>query len=464
MKINLNGKNIEVTVVQNPQNKYEYEYYIGNSQIGELNTNIMKYGNIIMREDSYIIAALQKLGVMEQEKAEKQNTLENELSAQIKDKIDGLDREDIESAARETSEINKYIDELGIERSHIRDVRIIELDGENNNKENEKQNENKRNLESKKTERENSRKGQEQQKNAESTTKNTNILQEIELNERANDMHDIRKWLGGKIPKDIKKIGVIYSDEMNRMKDENGKSYDRNSTRYSLVAISKDGRVEPLQKYIPELQQRSASGDNPVPEKYQVRDDGTVEKDSILSEYEIGNKVIQLDNKEMGRIEMNIGEEARDSIETMGVEVRGGNTIFATDTSTRAVIGGEEYRKNGEDTVEENLEEIKAHDKEHEDCNKATEKDIDGDPSTKSEHVMAMEDAYIKVCARNILDNNPELRETYNQVDIENKLKEKINEEYLSKEELENSLDEITEEIEKQAENERVPGEDTRRA
>ena len=145
-----------------------------------------------MRKDSYIIAALQKLGVMEQEKAEKQNTLENELSAQIKDKIDGLDREDIESAARETSEINKYIDELGIERSHIRDVRILELDGENNNKENEKQNENKRNLESKKTERENSRKGQEQQKNAESTTKNTNILQEIELSERANDMHDIR--------------------------------------------------------------------------------------------------------------------------------------------------------------------------------------------------------------------------------------------------------------------------------
>ena len=162
----------------------------------------------------------------------------------------------------------------------------------------------------------------------------------------------------------------------------------------------------------------------------------------------------------MGRIEMNIGEEARDSTETMGVQLRDSNTIFATDTSTRAVIG--EYERNGEDTVEENLEEIKAHDKEHEDCNKTTEKDIDGDPSTKSEHVMAMEDAYIKVCARNILDKNPELRDTYNQNDIENKLKEKVNKEYLSKEELENSLDEITEEIEKQAENERVPGEDTR--
>lgn len=449
MKINLNGKNIEVTVVQNPQNKYEYEYYIGNVQIGELNTNIVKYGNIIMRENSYIVEALQKLGVMEQDKAEKQNTLENELSAQIKDKIDGLDREDIESAARETKEINEYIEEIGLERSKIKGVRILEMDNEEpkERKSDKKQKEKGSTIEEK------------EKKNNITTTKNTNILQEIDLDERANDMHDIRKWLGGKIPQNITKVGVIYSDEMNEMKDESGKSYDRNSTRYSLVAISKDGKVEPLQKYIPELQQRSASGDNPVPGKYQVRDDGTVEKDSILSEYEIGDKIIQLDNKEMGRIEMNIGEEARDSTETMGVQLRDSNTIFATDTSTRAVIG--EYK--GEDTVEENLEEIKAHEKEHEDCNKATEKDIDGDPSTKSEHVMAMEDAYIKVCAREILDKNPELGETYNQTDIENKLKEKVNnKEYLGKEEIENSLDEITEEIEKQAENERVPGEDTR--
>ena len=450
MKINLNGKNIEVTVVQNLQNKYEYEYYIGNVQIGELNTNIVKYGNIIMRENSYIVEALQKLGVMEQDKTEKQNTLENELSVQIKDKIDGLDREDIESAARETKEINEYIEEIGLERSKIKGVRILEMDNEEpkERKSDKKQKEKGSTIEEK------------EKKNNITTTKNTNILQEIDLDERANDMHDIRKWLGGKIPQNITKVGVIYSDEMNEMKDESGKSYDRNSTRYSLVAISKDGKVEPLQKYIPELQQRSASGDNPVPGKYQVRDDGTVEKDSILSEYEIGDKIIQLDNKEMGRIEMNIGEEARDSTETMGVQLRDSNTIFATDTSTRAVIG--EYERNGEDTVEENLEEIKAHDKEHEDCNKTTEKDIDGDPSTKSEHVMAMEDAYIKVCAREILDKNPELGETYNQNDIENKLKEKVNKEYLSKEELENSLDDIAKDLEKQAENEKVPGKDDR--
>ena len=75
---------------------------------------------------------------------------------------------------------------------------------------------------------------------------------------------------------------------------------------------------------------------------------------------------------------------------------------------------------------------------------------------------MAMEDAYIKVCAREILDKNPELGETYNQNDIENKLKEKVNKEYLSKEELENSLDDIAKDLEKQAENEKVPGKDDR--
>ena len=448
MKINLNGKNIEVTVVKNPQNKFEYEYYIGNVQIGELNTNIMKYGNIIMREDSYIVEALQKLGVMEKEIGEKSNTLKNEISSQIKDKIDGLSRDEIENASKETREIDKYIDEIGIERSHIRDVRILEMDDEESKE--------------KKTDERQKKKSstKEEKENNITTTKNTNILQEIELSERANDMHDIRKWLGGKIPQNITKVGVIYSDQISKMKDENGKSYDRNSTRYSLVAISKDGKVEPLQKYIPELQQRSASGDNPISRKYQVRDDGTVEKDSILSEYEIGDKIIQLDNKEMGRIEMNIGEEARDSTETMGVQLRDSNTIFVPDTSQRSVIG--EYEREGEDTVEENLAEIKAHEKEHKDCNKATEKDIDGDPSTKSEHVMAMEDAYIKVCAREILDKNPELGETYNQNDIENKLKEKVNKEYLSKEELENSLDDIAKDLEKQAENEKVPGKDDR--
>ena len=75
---------------------------------------------------------------------------------------------------------------------------------------------------------------------------------------------------------------------------------------------------------------------------------------------------------------------------------------------------------------------------------------------------MNIEDAYIKVCAREILNKNPEIGEIYNQADIERKLKEEIKEESLSKKDLENSLDEISKKIEEEAENQRLPGEDKR--
>ena len=444
MKVDLDGKKIEVTVFEHRKNNFEY--FIGNVQIGEIDTNIVKYDNIIMRKNS-IINKLEKLGELEKKEKEKQNTLENELSAKIKDQIDNLSREEIRKSAKETQGIDRYIEENNIPRKQIKDVKILEL----NRKEKDSKSKHSK-TEALKTKKQEIKK---------TTTKDINVKQELKLDERANDMHSIRKWLGGQIPHNIEKIGVIESDQMDEMKNEKGQKYKSLTTRYSLVAIGKDGTVEPLQKYIPELRQRSESGNNPTPQKYQVRDDGSVVKDSILSEFESGDKIVQIDNKEMGRIEVNIGEEARNSTETMGVQLRDSNTIFVTDTSQRSVIG--EYEQEGEDTVELNLKEIKAHDKQNPNCEKTDERDIDGDPDTSShEHVMNIEDAYIKVCARKILDENPDLGETYNQTDIENMLKEKINREYLSKKELENSLDEISKQIEEQAEGEIVRGEDKR--
>ncbi len=436
MKINLDGNLIEVTVFERRKNNYEY--YIGSVQIGEIDTNISKYENIIIRENS-IILALQKLGVIERQEKERKNTLENELSAKIKDQIDSKRIEDIKKESEETKNINEYIKEIGLQREKIKDIKILEL-----NKKEEK----------KKT---SPKQTKLEEKKEETTTKDINVKQEMELDERANDMHSIRKWLENRVPHNIKKIGVIESYQMSKIKDENSKSYDNETTRYSLIAISKDGKVEPLKKYIPELQQRSASGNDPIPQKYQVRDDGSVDKDSVLSEYEIGNKIIQLDNKEMGRIEMNIGEEARNSTKTIGVQLRDSNTIYVPDTSQRSVIG--EYEPKGENTVEEGLKEIEPHDN----CQEKDERDIDGDPDTSShEHIMNIEDAYIKVCAREILNKNPEIGEIYNQADIERKLKEEIKEESLSKKDLENSLDEISKKIEEEAENQRLPGEDKR--
>lgn len=297
-----------------------------------------------------------------------QNTLDNELSAQIKDSIDALDRAQIQQEGKETKAIQDYAMEIGIES--VRDIYTIELP--EREEENIEKNENEE-------EKEENKKGV--------TTRDVNIKQEIELSERANDMQDLRKWLGNNIPPEFTKVSVIDGNEMSKMTNEKGENYKNVSTAYALVLVDKNNNVEPLQKYIPNLQQRSASGNNPTSQKYQVNKDGSVEQDAILSEWELGDKIIQLDNESMGRIEVHIGREEHGGNETLGTQIRDSNSIYTTSTEMRGVMG--EYEGNGEYVVDENLEEIKQHDP---DCKEPlTYEDIDGDPNTKSHGYMTDE-------------------------------------------------------------------------
>lgn len=343
MRINLEDGRIVEVIVRKQDDLFEY--YIGNVKIGVLDTNVMQ-DNILMLE----------------------NSLDNEVKSQIKDTIDGLSRKDLEHESDITRKIDTYMRELGDRNLHVRDIRRIELSEDEEEKSEEGKEDGKRNDSEEVDE-----------KDEAVTTKDVSIKQTIELSERANDMHDIRKWLSGRVPSDAKELGVIESDDMSMLKDSEGNRMKNNTTRYSLVIINNKGEVEPLAKYIPELEQKDSSGNDPREEKYQVRDDGTVKYDSVLSEYSIGDKVIQIDNNEYGRVEVNIGEESRDSTQTMGVQLRDSNTTFVPDTSTRSVIG--EYEEEGEDTVEKNLEEAKKH---PEDDVKMDERDVDGDLETKS--------------------------------------------------------------------------------
>lgn len=348
MLINLDGKEIAVTVVKKPEREDLYEYYIGNEKIGVLDTDVME-DNILMI----------------------QNTLGNELSNQIKDAIDRLPRKEVEQEGELSKEIDTYMREFGEREERVRSITTVKLDEKPKDKEDSKDKEKQKNEE-------------QAEEDKTSTEKDVNVKQSVDLDERANDMHDVRKWLG--LPQDVDRIGVIESYQMSDLQDEEGKKYDDESTRYSLVAIGKDGKVRPLSQYIPDLEQRGSTGNDPTRESYQVDTEGRVEKDAVLSEYQFGNKIIQIDNREMGRIEINIGEEARDSTEVMGVQLRAENTTFATDTSTRSIIG--EYEANGEDTVEMNIEEAKKHPEPEKD--KMDERDVDGDLETKS-HVHAEE-------------------------------------------------------------------------
>ena len=348
MLINLDGKEIAVTVVKKPEREDLYEYYIGNEKIGVLDTDVME-DNILMIQD----------------------TLGNELSNQIKDAIDRLPRKEVEQEGELSKEIDTYMREFGEREERVRSITTVKLDEKPKDKEDSKDKEKQKNEE-------------QAEEDKTSTEKDVNVKQSVDLDERANDMHDVRKWLG--LPQDVDRIGVIESYQMSDLQDEEGKKYDDESTRYSLVAIGKDGKVRPLSQYIPDLEQRGSTGNDPTRESYQVDTEGRVEKDAVLSEYQFGNKIIQIDNREMGRIEINIGEEARDSTEVMGVQLRAENTTFATDTSTRSIIG--EYEANGEDTVEMNIEEAKKHPEPEKD--KMDERDVDGDLETKS-HVHAEE-------------------------------------------------------------------------
>ena len=351
MRIRLDDdKMVEVTI---RKQAYMYSYFIGDKRIGVFDPNVM--------EDNILIL---------------QNTIDNELADKIKDSIDKMTLEEIENEAQETKKIDDYMRE-NYNDEKVKDIRIIELDEEE--QEDEKQEE------QQEEQREEEQEKAEQNDEPESETEVDNkgkvdVKQEIDLDERANDMHDMRKWLG--VPQDVEKIGVIESYQMSNLRDENGKSYEENSTRYSLVAIGKDGNVEPLSKYMPGLEQRDSSGNDPTRETYQVDNEGNVEKDAVLSEYQFGSKIIQVDNKETGRIEVNIGEEARNSTEAMGVQVRDSNTYFPTDRSTRSVMG--EYEENGENTVEENIEEADAHKRIDPEYEVLNEDDIDGDMTTSS--------------------------------------------------------------------------------
>ena len=79
-----NGDRVKVDIIQKGN---MYEYYINNTKIGVYDPKIME-DNILML----------------------QNTLENELSSQIKDGINSIDKIQIEAEAQRNEKILEYVE------------------------------------------------------------------------------------------------------------------------------------------------------------------------------------------------------------------------------------------------------------------------------------------------------------------------------------------------------------------
>lgn len=420
MRINLkDGRYIKVKIEINE--KGVYEYYTDGILIGVYAPNTMKDSKFLEID------------------LERNNTIDNELSAEIKDDIrqvidevkDSIEKtnlEDIQKEAKDNKALDGYIREIGMDREKVRKITVMDLGREKNKKEETKKGKKKDNKEERQTELNNSNIS-----TPKVTKQDVNIKQEIALGEQANDVQSFKNWIGGKLPDDIQKIGVIESDEMSKMKDDKGRVIDNSSTRFALVVIGKDGQVEPLKKYIPQLEQNHSSGNNPVKSKYQIDTNGEVEKDAVLSEYRIGNKIIQLDKDQGDDLEVNIGQYSPSGNNLVTTRMRDGNTTFKTDTETRKAVNG--YYNKGVYASENSYKEAEEHEEKNPDCDKMNEKDIDGDPDTKShDHVDDM--------VKQILEND-EISDVYNYNDVKRHIEEKMkNNEELDEQEIRNQVEE----------------------
>ena len=420
MRINLkDGRYIKVNIEINE--KGVYEYYTDGILIGVYAPNTMKDSKFLEID------------------LERNNTIDNELSAEIKDDIrqvidevkDSIEKtnlEDIQKEAKDNKALDGYIREIGMDREKVRKITVMDLGREKNKKEETKKGKKKDNKEERQTELNNSNIS-----TPKVTKQDVNIKQEIALGEQANDVQSFKNWIGGKLPDDIQKIGVIESDEMSKMKDDKGRVIDNSSTRFALVVIGKDGQVEPLKKYIPQLEQNHSSGNNPVKSKYQIDTNGEVEKDAVLSEYRIGNKIIQLDKDQGDDLEVNIGQYSPSGNNLVTTRMRDGNTTFKTDTETRKAVNG--YYNKGVYASENSYKEAEEHEEKNPDCDKMNEKDIDGDPDTKShDHVDDM--------VKQILEND-EISDVYNYNDVKRHIEEKMkNNEELDEQEIRNQVEE----------------------
>ena len=310
----------------------------------------------------------------------KENSIENELAKQIKDIVQSIELNKKEISLKEEQEEQKHLIEKALQLERGRGItRIATVDLQEEIE--DKKEKNKINplqpiaLE---------------MSEKYSNFKDINIKQEMEVDNKVTDMRTLGKMLKdmGKLPKiegkHFEKIGIIESDERDNLINQNGEKSKVNTTRYSMVAIATDGSVVPL-----DLEQDYTEGNNPREMNYQVKQDGSVQKDQVLSRFRLGEGSLAIKNGKYGEIK--VYHSPRKTIGGRGVE---GNKSLDRELETDNIW---EIKKEERDLAEEygdgyrSVEESYQEAKQHEDKSgeimkedKMNTKDIDGEKNTKS--------------------------------------------------------------------------------
>ena len=229
-------------------------------------------------------------------------------------------------------------------------------------------------------------------KKIENTLGDINIKQEVNMNTRVTDMKNLEQVLqkNKKIPK-LKhgdsplKMGIVESDDLKKLKNEKGEKEQGHSSRYEAVMITKKGKIQKL-----DLENDTAKGTNPFEKNYQVKQDGTVQKEDSLTRLKVGEGTISMQKGKYGEVEVyhsprkTIGGkniEGNKSLDRQLETTNSKNIIKGTDIETLKLA--QEYN-DGYRSVEESYQEIEQHEKKYPNCEKNTPKDIDGDLNTTS--------------------------------------------------------------------------------
>lgn len=387
---------IEILYVKNIDND-RYVYYLGDRLIGGYDKDV----------------SMQKIIF-------KENSKENELSAETRDIISNiLEQTSLEEIQKTAKDLEKEdvenIEKLLELNEEEKISRIVETDLEE--------------------------KEEKEKKKEFSTEDDVTVKQEMKFNDKITDMKTLGQLLQkeGKIPnikgKKFDKMGIIESTSMNEMANERGNSAKVNTTRYSFVAIATDGTIVPM-----DLEQDYQEGNNPREMNYQVKQNGTVEKDDVLSRFKIGEGTFSVKNGQYGELKVyhsprkTLGGEGIEGNKSLDREIETQN-VWELKKEERDLAG--EY-KDGYRSVEDGYQEIEKLEKENdkEECDKLRTADVDGEKLTKShehyeEFIQRETDRLMEIYSISEVFTRKEVEETLKKA--KNNNKEKLTDEQIAK-------------------------------
>ena len=367
--VNINGENKQLRVEKEGD---LYKYILENEVVGVFDPDVMADTLIVFRE----------------------NTIENELSDQIRDEItqviETVGKEEIlKTESEKEQEENIYDRQMGYQKAIGTEEKSKKPEKEDIDKKKDKK-------------QEEPKKGRKQK--IENTTGDIQIKQEVDMGTMATDMDSLGEKLekAGKIKgSDEKggKLGIVESDELDNLRDENGKRLEGHSSRYETVVITnktgKDGK--PIVRAL-DLENDTQEGTNPTEQNYQVdqNKNKSPEKGDVLTRLRVqGEETIAIENDQYGEEKVyhssdktigGNGIEGNHSLDKQLETSDSKNPVEGMDEQTQKL--SQEYQ-DGYRSVEASYQEAKQHENAQEEpCDEMEQEDMDGNPNTsKHNHV-----------------------------------------------------------------------------